>query len=92
MNIHTLKRLTPLLMLALLTLAVLLPAVSAGAMPARNSQANFVAIDAYVEAQQRELRFPGLALGSSGAIRSCTSRASASPAPTGKRLHPKRRS
>jgi CubicO group peptidase (beta-lactamase class C family) len=61
-NIHTLKRLTPLLMLALLTLAVLLPAVSAGAMPARNSQPNFVAIDAYVEAQQREQRIPGLAL------------------------------
>jgi len=71
MNIRTLKRLMPVLMLALLTLAVLLPAVSTGAMPASNSQPDpglsrdegFAAIDAYVDAQMRELGIPGLALG-----------------------------
>jgi CubicO group peptidase (beta-lactamase class C family) len=49
--------------LALLVLAVLLPAVSAGAMPTRNSPTDFAAIDAYVERQMGELRIPGLALG-----------------------------
>ncbi len=63
MHIHRLKRLMPLVMLALLTLAVLLPTVSAGAMPIRNSLTDFDAIDAYVDAQMRELRIPGLALG-----------------------------
>jgi CubicO group peptidase (beta-lactamase class C family) len=61
MHIRTLKQLMPLLMLALL-LAVLLPAVSAGAMPTRNSPPDFAAIDAYVDAQMRDLRIPGLAL------------------------------
>jgi len=61
MRIRTLKQLMPLLMLALL-LAVLLPAVSAGAMPTRNSPPDFAAIDAYVDAQMRDLRIPGLAL------------------------------
>jgi hypothetical protein len=32
-------------------------------MPTRNSPPDFATIDAYVEAQQRELRIPGLALG-----------------------------
>jgi CubicO group peptidase (beta-lactamase class C family) len=63
MNIHILKRLTPVVLLALLTLAMLLPGVSAGALPTRNSPPDFAVIDAYVEAQQRELRIPGLALG-----------------------------
>lgn len=63
MTIRTLKRLMPLVMLALLTLAVLLPAVSAGALPTRNSPSDFAAIDAYVDAQMRELRVPGLAIG-----------------------------
>jgi CubicO group peptidase (beta-lactamase class C family) len=73
-----LKRLMPIVMLALLTLAVLLPAVPAGAMIATNSPPDpglpfdkltsrrdegFAAIDAYVDAQMRELRIPGLALG-----------------------------
>jgi CubicO group peptidase (beta-lactamase class C family) len=57
-----LKRLMPLVMLALLTLAMLLPAVTAGAVPTRNSPPDFAAIDAYVEQQMRELRIPGLAL------------------------------
>jgi CubicO group peptidase (beta-lactamase class C family) len=63
MHIRMLKRFTSVLMLALLTLAVLLPAVSAGALPTRNSAPDFAAIDAYVDAQMRELRIPGLALG-----------------------------
>jgi len=63
MHIRTLKRLIPLLMLALLTLAMLLPTVSAGAMPTRNSPTDFAAIDAYIDGQMRELRIPGLALG-----------------------------
>jgi CubicO group peptidase (beta-lactamase class C family) len=50
-------------MLALLTLAVLLPAVPAGATPARNSPPDFAAIDAYVAAQMRDQHLPGLALG-----------------------------
>jgi CubicO group peptidase (beta-lactamase class C family) len=62
MTIRTLKRLLPVLMLALLTLAVLLPSVSAGALPTRNSPTDFAAIDAYVDAQMRDLRIPGLAL------------------------------
>ena len=62
MNIRALKCLMPLVMLAMLTLAVLLPAVSAEARPTRNSSPDFAAIDAYIEAQQRELRIPGLAL------------------------------
>jgi len=62
MNIRTLKRLIPLVMLALLALAVLLPGASAGAMPTRNSPPDFAAIDAYIEAQMRDLRIPGLAL------------------------------
>ena len=37
MNLRTLKRLMPVVLLALLTLGVLLPAVSAGAMPTRNN-------------------------------------------------------
>jgi CubicO group peptidase (beta-lactamase class C family) len=49
-------------MLALLSLAVLLPAASAGAMIATNSPPDLATIDAYVEAQQRDLRIPGLAL------------------------------
>jgi CubicO group peptidase (beta-lactamase class C family) len=49
--------------LALATLAVLLPAVSAGAIPNTNSPPDFAAIDTYVDAQMRELRIPGLALG-----------------------------
>jgi CubicO group peptidase (beta-lactamase class C family) len=63
MHIRTLKRLMLAAILALLTLAVLLPAVSAGAAPTRNSPPDFAAIDAYVDAQMRELRIPGLALG-----------------------------
>jgi CubicO group peptidase (beta-lactamase class C family) len=63
MTIRTLKLLTPVLMLALLTLAMLLPAISAGAMRTRNSPPDLAAIDAYVEAQQRDLGIPGLALG-----------------------------
>jgi len=62
MTIRTLKRFMPLLMLALLTLAVLLPGVSAGAMPTRNSSTDFAAIDAYIDGQMRDLRIPGLAL------------------------------
>jgi CubicO group peptidase (beta-lactamase class C family) len=62
MNIHRLKRLMPVVMLALLTLAVLLPSVSAGALPTRNSPTDFAAIDAYVDRQMRALRIPGLAL------------------------------
>jgi CubicO group peptidase (beta-lactamase class C family) len=63
MNIRTLKRLMPLVMLALLTLAVLLPAVSAGAMSTRNSPPDFAAIDRYIEQEMRDQRIPGLALG-----------------------------
>lgn len=63
MNIRRLKRLMPLVMLALLTLAVLLPAVSAGAMSTRNSPTDFAAIDRYIEQEMREQRIPGLALG-----------------------------
>jgi CubicO group peptidase (beta-lactamase class C family) len=63
MNIRTLKRFLPLVMLALLALAMLLPAVSAGATPTTNTPTNFAAIDAYIEQQMRELRIPGLALG-----------------------------
>jgi len=63
MHIRTLKRLMPLVMLALLTLAVPLPAASAGAMSTRNGPTDFAAIDAYVEQQMRDLRIPGLALG-----------------------------
>jgi CubicO group peptidase (beta-lactamase class C family) len=63
MNIRTLKRLMPILMLALLTLGMLLPAISAGAMFATNSPPDLAAIDSYVEAQQRDLGIPGLALG-----------------------------
>jgi CubicO group peptidase (beta-lactamase class C family) len=63
MHIRTLKQLMPLVMLALLALAVLLPGASAGAMPTRNSPPDFAAIDAYVDGQMRELRIPGLALG-----------------------------
>jgi CubicO group peptidase (beta-lactamase class C family) len=48
--------------LALLALAVLLPAASAGAMPPRNSPPDFAAIDTYIDAQMRDLRIPGLAL------------------------------
>jgi CubicO group peptidase (beta-lactamase class C family) len=68
----------PVVMLALLTLVVLLPSVSAGALPTRNSPPDlglpfdgltnrrdegFAAIDAYIDGQIRELRIPGLALG-----------------------------
>jgi CubicO group peptidase (beta-lactamase class C family) len=63
MTIRTLKRIVALVMLALLTLAVLLPAVSAGARPTRNSPHDFAAIDASIEAQMRDARIPGLALG-----------------------------
>jgi CubicO group peptidase (beta-lactamase class C family) len=63
MNIRTLKRLIPLVMLALLTLAVLLPTVSAGAVSTRNSPTDFAAIDAYIEQQMRDLSIPGLAIG-----------------------------
>jgi len=63
MIIRTLKRLMLVLMPALLTLAMLLPTVSAGAMPTRNSLPDFAAIDAYVDGQMREQRLPGLALG-----------------------------
>src|SRR5215216_5950883 len=49
--------------LALVTLAVLLPTVSAGAIPTTNSPPDFAAIDSYIDAQMRELRIPGLALG-----------------------------
>jgi CubicO group peptidase (beta-lactamase class C family) len=63
MHIRMLKRLMPLVMLALLSLAVLLPAVSAGAVPTRNSPTDFAVIDAYVEQQMHALRIPGLALG-----------------------------
>jgi CubicO group peptidase (beta-lactamase class C family) len=63
MHIRTLKQLMPLVMLALLALAVLLPGVSAGAMPTRNSPPDFAAIDAYVAQQMRDLRIPGLAIG-----------------------------
>lgn len=63
MNIGRLKRLMPLVMLALLTLAVLLPASSAGALSTRNSPPDFVAIDRYIEQEIREQRIPGLALG-----------------------------
>ncbi len=63
MHIRTLKRLMPLVMLALLTLTVLLPTVSADALPTKDSPPDFAAIDAYVEQQMRDLRIPGLALG-----------------------------
>jgi len=63
MNIRTLKRRLPLVMLALLALAMLLPSVSAGAAPATNGPPDFAAIDAYIEAQMRDARVPGLALG-----------------------------
>jgi CubicO group peptidase (beta-lactamase class C family) len=78
MNIRTLKRLTPLVMLALLTLAVLLPVVPTGAMVITNSpldpslpfdkltnrrDEDFAAIDRYVEDEMRAQRIPGLALG-----------------------------
>jgi hypothetical protein len=58
-------------MLALLTLAVLLPGVSAGAMSIKNSPPDFAAIDAYVDAQMRALRIPGLALGVSATKAHC---------------------
>jgi CubicO group peptidase (beta-lactamase class C family) len=76
MKIYTLKRLIPLVMLALLTLAVA-PAVCAGAAPTRNSPPDpslpfdkltnrrdegFAAIDRYIEQEMREQRIPGLAL------------------------------
>src|SRR3954471_23213357 len=63
MIIRTLKHLMPLVMLAVLTLAVLLPTVSAGALPTTNTSPDFAAIDAYIEAQMRDARVPGLALG-----------------------------
>jgi CubicO group peptidase (beta-lactamase class C family) len=63
MNIRTLKCLMPLVMLALLTLAMVPPAVSAGAAPTTNTPSDFAAIDAYIDAQMRALRIPGLALG-----------------------------
>jgi CubicO group peptidase (beta-lactamase class C family) len=63
MNIRTLKRRMPVLTLALLILAVLLPAVSAGAMSTTNSPPDFAAIDRYIEAEMREQHIPGLALG-----------------------------
>ena len=63
MHIRILKRFTSMLILALLTMAVLLPAVSAGALPTRNSKTDFAAIDASIEAQMRDARIPGLALG-----------------------------
>src|SRR5689334_12508734 len=63
MNLHTLKRLMPLLMLALLTLSVLLPAMATGAMFSTESLPDFAAIDRYVEAEMQAQRIPGLALG-----------------------------
>src|SRR4051794_6069261 len=63
MHLHMLKRFTTMLMLTLLALAVLLPAVSAGAMSTRNTPPDFAAIDTYIEQQMREQRVPGLALG-----------------------------
>src|SRR6266542_3089549 len=63
MNIRRLKRLMPLVMLALLTLSVLLPAVSTGAMSSTSSPPDFAAIDRYVAAEMHEQHIPGLALG-----------------------------
>jgi CubicO group peptidase (beta-lactamase class C family) len=63
MNIRTLTRLMPILTLALLILAMLLPAVSAGAMSTTNSPTDFAAIDRYIEAEMRAQHIPGLALG-----------------------------
>jgi CubicO group peptidase (beta-lactamase class C family) len=63
MNIRTLKRLLPVLMLAMLALAVVLPAVSARALPTTNTPTDFGAIDAYIEQQMHDLHIPGLALG-----------------------------
>jgi CubicO group peptidase (beta-lactamase class C family) len=63
MNIHTLKRHMPLVMLALLALSVLLPVVSTEAMPSMSSSPDFAAIDRYVEAEMQAQRIPGLALG-----------------------------
>jgi CubicO group peptidase (beta-lactamase class C family) len=62
MNIRTLKHLMPIMLVALLTLAVLLPGISAAAPPT-NSPPDFAAIDRYIEQEMREQRIPGLALG-----------------------------
>jgi len=63
MNIRTLKHLMPLLLLAVLTLALRLPDISAAAGPPANSSPDFAAIDRYIEQEMRDLRIPGLALG-----------------------------
>ena len=71
MNLHTLKRLMPVVMLTLFTLSVLLPPMSTGAASSTNSPPDpglsrdegFGAIDRYIEQEMREQRIPGLALG-----------------------------
>src|SRR6266545_6385101 len=63
MNLRTLKHLMPLMMLALLTLSVLLPSVSTGAVSSTNNSPDFAAIDDYIAAEMQAQRIPGLALG-----------------------------
>src|SRR6266545_1408583 len=63
MNLRTLKHLMPLMMLALLTLSVLLPTVSTGAVSSTNNSPDFAAIDDYIAAEMQAQRIPGLALG-----------------------------
>src|SRR6266487_1072346 len=63
MNLHTLRRRMPVLILALLTLSVLLPAVSTGAMSSTSRPPDFAAIDDYIAAEMQAQRIPGLALG-----------------------------
>src|SRR6266545_860233 len=71
MNIRRLKRCMPLVMLAVLTLSVLLPAVSTGAVsstssppdPGLSRDEGFAAIDRYVAAEMHAQHIPGLALG-----------------------------
>jgi CubicO group peptidase (beta-lactamase class C family) len=63
MNIRRLKPLTLVLTLALLILAMLLPAVSVRALSATNSPPDFAAIDRYIEQEMRAQHIPGLALG-----------------------------
>jgi CubicO group peptidase (beta-lactamase class C family) len=63
MNVRLLKCLTPIMLLALVSLAVLMPSISAAALPPTNSSPDFAAIDDYIEQEMREQRIPGLALG-----------------------------
>jgi CubicO group peptidase (beta-lactamase class C family) len=61
--------------------------VRAAPAPAPSASLDIAAIDAYVDAQMRELRIPGLALGIVQARRSSISRASASLTQAGARSH-----